>query len=60
MKYYNVDMFVFHFISVLVLEGFLNSAVVISPQEKTPTSHFYNSQHVENGIDQWSSLKCHL
>ena len=32
----------------LVLEGFLNSALVISPRKKAPTLHFYSSQYVEN------------
>ena len=43
-------MSVFHFITlttweVLVLDGFLNSTFVLSPQKKAPTSHFYSSQH---------------
>ena len=50
-------MFVFHFImvatlEVLVLDKFLNSSVVISPQKKARTSHFYSSQHTENGKEK--------
>ena len=33
---------------VVVLDGFLNSAFVISSQKKALTSHFYISKHVEN------------
>ena len=44
-------MSVFHFITVLVLEGFLNSAFVISPRKKAHTSHSYSSQYVETGRD---------
>ena len=28
--------------------------------EKVSTSHFCGSQHIENGRDQWSSLKCYV
>ena len=37
---------------VLILNGFLNSAFTISPQKKAPTSHFYSSQHVEDGREK--------
>ena len=37
---------------LLVLEGFLNSAFVISPQKKAPTSLFYSLQHVQNGREK--------
>ena len=47
-KNYNVHTSVFHFITVLVLEGFLNSAFVISPEFFAPTSHS-SSQNVEKG-----------
>ena len=53
-------MSVFHFIKVLVLEGILNSAFIINLLKKAPTSHFYSSQHVVNGRDQWKSLKYHM
>ena len=39
-------------IPVLVLEGFLNSAFVISPRKKAPTSHFYSLQLVEKGREK--------
>ena len=42
----------FHFITVLVLERFLNSAFVISLRKKAPTSHFYSSQYVVNGREK--------
>ena len=45
---YNLCTSVFYFITVLVLEGFLNSALIISPLKKAPTSLFYSSQHAEN------------
>ena len=51
-KNYNLCTSVFHFITVLVLERFLSSALVISPQKKAPTSHFYSSQHVEDGREK--------
>ena len=49
MKNYSVCTFVFHFITVLALEGFLNSSFIINPRKEAPTSQFYSSQHVENG-----------
>ena len=41
-------MSVYHFIIILVLKRFLNSAFIINLQKKAPMSHFYSSQHVEN------------
>ena len=45
---------VFHFITVFVscTRSILNSALVISPQKKTPISRFYSSQYVENGRER--------
>ena len=55
-KKYNVrTSFPFHTIAtweVLVLDGFLNSAYVISPQKKALTSPFCSSQHAENGRER--------
>ena len=48
MKIYNVCIFVFRFVMVLVLARFLNSSFVINPQKEAPTSQFYSSKHVEN------------
>ena len=42
---------------VLVLDGLLSSVFVISPRKKAPASHFYNSQHLENGRER-SCIKC--
>ena len=42
---------------VLVLEGFLNSAFIISLQKKAPTSLFYSLQHVENGKEKNSLIR---
>ena len=49
MKTCNVCAFVFHFITVLLLEGLLHSSFVISPRKQVPALHFYNSQYVKNG-----------
>ena len=54
-------MSVFHFITVatwevLVLDRFLNSVSVISPRKKATTSHFYSSQHVENGSEKTTHM----
>ena len=49
-KKYKVSMSVFHMAAtweLLVLDGFLNSAFIISLWKKAPTSHFHSSQHVE-------------
>ena len=60
--------FPFHMIAtweVLVLNKFLNSTFAICPCKKAPTSHFYSSQHVENGregnhVIQVYSFKDHV
>ena len=47
--------FPFHMVATseaLVLHRFLNFAFVICPREKAPFSHFYSSQHVENGRER--------
>ena len=41
--------FFFHFVLVLVLEGFLNFSFLISSWKEAPTSNIYSSHHVENG-----------
>ena len=61
----NVCTSVFHFITVLVLEGFLNSSSEISPRKEAPPSHFYSSQHVESGTEnncviRVNSLRNHI
>ena len=48
-------MSVFHSITVIALDEFLNSALVIIPQKKAPTSYFYSSQHVQNGREKTMS-----
>ena len=65
MENYNVCTFVFHFVTVLALEAFLNSSFVISPQKDAPTSHFHTSQHGESGREnsyliRVYSLKNHM
>lgn len=40
------------YIKLLLLDGLLYSAFVISPWKKAPTSHFFCSQHVENGREK--------
>ena len=47
--------FPFHTVAtyeVLVLDGFLNSAFVISPPKKAPNSNFHSSQQVQNGRER--------
>ena len=39
----------------LVLEGFLNSTLVISLWKKAPTLHFYSSQYAENRREKTTS-----
>ena len=48
-------MSVFHSITVIALGEFLNSALVIIPQKKAPTSYFYSPQHVQNGREKTMS-----
>ena len=50
-------MSVFHFITLttwelLVLDGFLNSTFVLSPQKKAPTSHFLAHNMKEKKIEE--------
>ena len=48
-KLQRTHIFFFHFVLVLVLEGFLNFSFLISSWKEAPTSNIYSSHHVENG-----------